>query len=181
MQPKADATPAISIIVPIYNMQDYLAETLNSILQQRFSDSLEVVLVDDCSTDNSKQICEDFLRAHPNKIILICHEQNSGLSVARNTGLAAITGTYFTFVDADDLLPPNALQSLYDAAIQYNADIIKGNHQTFDEQNYRSANTNINRTELVKGADILATFFAHKKNARPHMGKTVSARDFRPH
>ena len=155
--------PAISIIVPVYNVEDFLADALNSILQQIFSQPVEILLVDDCSTDNSKQICNDFVLAHPDKIKLFCHSENSGISVARNTGLAAVAGTYFTFVDPDDLLPPNALQNLYDAAVLYNADIVKGNHLIFDEHNCHPANTNVSRTTLLEGDAILTAFFAHQK------------------
>lgn len=157
------AKPAISIIVPVYNVEDFLAAALRSIVAQVFIHPFEIILVDDCSTDSSKSICEDFARRHPEKIKLYCHSENQGISVARNTGLAALSGTYFTFVDPDDLLPSHALQTLYDAAIAYNADIVKGNHLIFDDAGYRPAKSNTTQVEIYQDDEILSAFFAHKK------------------
>ena len=163
MHSTVPARPSVSIIVPIYNVQDYLPAALDSIIRQAFSHPFEIILVDDCSTDQSKAISEHYARIHPEQIKLFCHSDNSGISVARNTGLKAVTGTYFTFVDPDDLLPPTALQTLYDAAIHHQADIVKGNHQIFDETGYRPASTNIKRTKIYTGDAILSAFFAHKE------------------
>lgn len=163
MQSYTPHPPAISIIVPVYNVQDYLVAALNSIIKQTFSQPFEVLLVDDCSTDNSRSLCEDCVRSYPEQIRLLCHTENQGISVARNTGLNAVTGKYFTFVDPDDLLPSNALQTLYDAAISHRADIVKGNHFVFDETGYRPAASNVKRTKIYENEAILAAFFAHKE------------------
>ncbi len=160
---KVDTAPAISVIVPVYNVQDYLGECLDSLARQEFGGDFEIILIDDCSTDNSKKLCEDFVAAHPTKAKLICHPQNQGLSVVRNTGIAAATGEYFTFVDSDDVVPQHALQYLYDAARTYQADIVKGNNLIFDEKGARPANYNVNKIKIYENDNILSVFLQHRE------------------
>ncbi|MDF3012081.1 MAG: glycosyltransferase family 2 protein [Cellvibrio sp.] len=160
---KVDTVPAISVIVPVYNVQDYLAECLDSLAQQEFCESFEIILIDDCSTDSSKKLCEEFVVTHPTIAKLICHSHNQGLSVVRNTGIAAATGDYFTFVDSDDVIPRNALQDLYDAAIRYQADIVKGNNLIFDEKGARPANYNVNKIKIYENDNILSVFLQHRE------------------
>ena len=91
----------LSVIVPVYNVEKYLAQCLTSIVDQTYRD-LEIIIVDDGSTDNSLQICEGFA-ANDSRISVI-HQINGGVSVARNTGIEVATGDYLTFVDSDDWL-----------------------------------------------------------------------------
>lgn len=112
--------PLISIIVPIYNVEDYLEECINSLIQQTYH-NLEIVLVNDGSTDRSLQICETF-KVLDKRIVLISQE-NQGLSSARNTGIKRMHGDFFTFVDSDDYLEKNFIKKLYDAIIKMNCDI----------------------------------------------------------
>lgn len=163
MHIQADAAPSISIIVPVYNVQDYLTECLYSLVKQTFSDAFEILLIDDCSTDNSKQLCEDFVAANPTLAKLICLPKNQGVAVARNTGIDAARGAYFTFVDADDLLAQNALQNLYNAAISYQADIVKGNNIVFNEDSTSQAGYNVNKIKIYEKDTILSTFLEHKE------------------
>ena len=97
----------ISIIVPVYNSEKYLSACLDSLLSQSFS-GFEIILVDDGSTDNSGQICDDYV-GKDNRIKVI-HQRNSGVSVARNVGLEHASGVWITFVDSDDELLPTALE-----------------------------------------------------------------------
>lgn len=92
----------ISVIVPIYNVEKYLPECIESILQYDF---FEVILIDDGSTDRSGKICDKY--AAKNKNIIVIHQKNKGLSGARNSGIRKATGDYLMFVDSDDLLIPN--------------------------------------------------------------------------
>lgn len=107
--------PLISVIVPIYNVETYLTNCINSILDSTYT-NLEVILVDDGSTDNSNKICDEFqtkdLRC---KVI---HQTNSGLSAARNTGLKEATGEYISFIDGDDFISPIMYETLYQAIIK---------------------------------------------------------------
>lgn len=113
----------VSIIVPIYNTEKYLDECLRSIVSQTFKD-WELILVDDGSTDSSGKIAEDYARK--DNRIKVLHINNGGLSWARNHGIDIAVGEYITFVDADDELSDGALQSLYEAIIKYDADIVQG-------------------------------------------------------
>lgn len=99
----------ISIIVPVYNAEKYLEECIDSILAQSFKD-IEVLLIDDGSTDNSKTICERYALA--DRRIRFFHQENGGVSLARNTGLEYARGEYVVFVDSDDVVAPNYLQTL---------------------------------------------------------------------
>lgn len=98
-----------SIIVPVYKAEKYIHSCIESILAQQYTD-FELLLIDDGSPDKSGEICDNYARA--DKRIRVFHQQNKGVSAARNTGLDNVTGRYVLFVDADDMLYPNALSVL---------------------------------------------------------------------
>ena len=100
----------ISIIVPIYNVSQYLEECLHSIQMQDYTD-FEVICVDDGSKDNSADIALKFTES--DKRFKLIRQPNSGVSVARNTGIRHAHGTYICFVDADDMIAPSYLSVLY--------------------------------------------------------------------
>lgn len=110
--------PTISIIVPIYNAQRTLHRCVNSILRSTFQD-FELILVEDCSTDNSKSICEDYVRNNEGKVKLIALSHNSGVSAARNAGIEAAEGKYLMFADSDDYVAKNWCEALYKTQCQY--------------------------------------------------------------
>ena len=99
----------ISVIVPVYNVEKYLKECLDSIQNQTYSD-IEVILVNDGSTDKSKVICDRYCE-DDNRFQLL-NQENQGLSAARNSGVAASTGEFIAFVDSDDIILPNYLETL---------------------------------------------------------------------
>ena len=101
----------ISVIVPVYNVEEYLPTCIESILNQTYKD-LEILLIDDGSTDNSGKICDEYAK-QDNRCIVI-HQQNKGLSGARNTGLDHATGEYISFIDGDDYIHPQMLEILYE-------------------------------------------------------------------
>lgn len=101
----------ISIIVPIYKVQDYLDECIESIINQTYS-NVEVILVDDGSPDRCPQMCDEW--AKRDSRIRVIHKKNGGLSSARNAGLDVANGEYISFVDSDDFICSDALQNLYD-------------------------------------------------------------------
>lgn len=111
--------PAISVIVPVYNVELYLNRCIDSILSQTFKD-FELILVDDGSTDNSPSICDQYKR---DDRIIVLHQENSGVSVARNNGVKISSGDYITFIDSDDWIAPEYLSRLFYACSDYNADI----------------------------------------------------------
>lgn len=110
----------ISVIVPVYNSQNFLEECLNSIVNQTYK-NLEIILVNDGSKDQSPEICKAF--AEKDSRIKFFSKENGGQASARNFALDRITGRYVTFVDNDDWLRPNYCSELYENAIKYNADI----------------------------------------------------------
>ena len=115
----------ISIIVPIYNAQAYLASCIDSILHQSYQ-GFELVLVDDGSRDGSGKICDDY--ADKDNRIRVFHNGNHGASYSRFYGLQNARGEFVCFVDADDSLPQDAIEKLYSHSMQYNADIAIGGY-----------------------------------------------------
>lgn len=111
--------PLVSVIVPVYNVESYLKRCIESILNQTY-DNFEIILVDDGSTDKSVNICDDY---HKNPFIKVIHKKNGGLSSARNCGLDHNNGDYITFIDADDFVAPNYLETLVSLIINHNAEI----------------------------------------------------------
>lgn len=116
----------ISIIVPVYNAEDYLDRCLHSVLEQEFS-SYEVILVDDGSTDASSLICDRYSSTDPRFITL--HQANKGVSAARNAGVNMAQGEYVMFLDADDTLLPFALESMAESLL--GEDVVIGGYGVF--------------------------------------------------
>lgn len=100
----------ISVIVPIYNVEKYLPTCIESILNQTYKD-LEVLLIDDGSTDNSGRICDEYAQRDSRCIAI--HQSNKGVATVRNTGLNQATGDYITFIDSDDYIHPQMIEILY--------------------------------------------------------------------
>lgn len=111
----------ISIIVPVYNVEKYLYDCINSILKQTISD-FELILVNDGSKDNSGRICDEFSKR--DKRIKVIHKENGGLSSARNAGIEVAKGEYIGFIDSDDYIHSNMYEILYKNAQKYLSDIV---------------------------------------------------------
>lgn len=109
----------ISIVIPVYNKAEYIGDCLNSLLRQDFAD-FEIVCVDDGSTDNSGALCDQ--QAADDNRIRVIHTENGGVTAARRKGVEAARGKYIVFVDADDMLLPDALKTLHKAITGTNAD-----------------------------------------------------------
>lgn len=114
-------TPKISVVIPVYNVERYLAECVDSVLAQSFGD-YEILLVDDGATDSSGRMCDDY--AGRDSRIRVIHRENGGLSAARNTGLDAAEGTYIYFLDSDDHIAPDTLAKLHALAERERADVV---------------------------------------------------------
>ncbi|MBQ1411236.1 MAG: glycosyltransferase family 2 protein [Oscillospiraceae bacterium] len=112
----------ISIIVPVYNVKQYLPRSVEAVLTNDTQDT-ELILVDDGSSDGSAKLCDDYASAHP-ELIRVIHQKNSGPGAARNAGIAAARGDWFLFVDSDDRLAPNALTRLREVIAAEDADVI---------------------------------------------------------
>jgi glycosyltransferase involved in cell wall biosynthesis len=112
--------PEITIIIPVYNVEDYLSKCLDSILAQTFND-FECILIDDGSTDNSGKICDKYAKKDDRMIVI--HQKNSGPSSARNAGLDKAGGEWIGFVDSDDWCDNDMFSRLYENSIRNNADV----------------------------------------------------------
>lgn len=118
--------PQISIIIPIYNAENYIERCAKSLMEQNF-DSVEYVFIDDCSQDASVEILNSILQNYPNRttsVKLIRHKSNQGVAISRNTGLKAAKGKYVIFCDSDDWIAPQLMQKMYATAESQNADIV---------------------------------------------------------
>ena len=114
----------ISIIIPIYNVEKYLEKCLDSILNQTYK-NLEIILIDDGSTDNSPNICNSY--CEKDKRIKIIHKNNEGVSSARNKGIELSKGKYIVFIDSDDYVSNEHIEVLYDCIISNNVDLVISN------------------------------------------------------
>lgn len=124
----SNSTPLVSIIVPVYNAENYLRYCVNSILQQSYT-NLEVILVDDGAKDSSPQICDEFA-AQDNRVTVI-HQENGGIAKAQNAGLDATHGEYIAFADNDDILDRHNIEYLLHALQNTGADMSKARWRQF--------------------------------------------------
>lgn len=122
---KHTASPLVSVIVPVYNVEKYLVECIDSILAQSYS-NLEIILVDDGSTDQSGAICDQYAAQHSEKVKVI-HKSNGGLSSARNAGLDAATGEYISFIDSDDKIKPSMIGDKIGVIEKFKVDVVSSN------------------------------------------------------
>ncbi len=150
----------VSVIVPIYNTRAWLRECVNSILHQDFSEPYEVILVDDGATDGSAGLCDELARADAR--VRVIHQENQGLSAARNTGMDAADGQYYAFVDSDDVLRPGYLRSLFDACESNDAYMAVCAVEDINEDGTSAvppSYTMPNATGTHRGQDLLNCFY----------------------
>ena len=122
----------VSIIVPVYNVENYIADCFQSVANQTYTGPMECLFIDDCGNDNSILVLEGLIKAYdgPIEMRLLHHEKNKGLSGARNTGIANAKGDYLFFLDSDDQLYPFSISRLVDVAINENMpDVVLGGYQ----------------------------------------------------
>ena len=120
----------MSIIIPVYNVREYLDDCLKSILNQTYK-NYEVILVDDGSTDGSAEICDKYALAQKN--IRVIHENNAGVSCARNTGLIRSSGKYISFVDPDDVIEMHFLEKLICTLLENSVDVVCCSYYRFND------------------------------------------------
>lgn len=120
----AEGDYEISVIIPTYNGEQYLARSIDSVLNQRFNGKIQIVVIDDGSTDATPEIIDRY--ANSNSNVLAIRQENSRQGMARNQGILAAGGTYITFLDSDDVLPENALSELWTIALRHNTRIAAG-------------------------------------------------------
>ena len=123
--------PKVSIIVPIYNVEKYLCRCVDSILAQTFTD-YELFLVDDGSPDNCGMICDGY--AKKDGRIKVIHKANGGLSDARNVAIDIASGEYFSFIDSDDHVEPDMIETMYNALVETDSDMAVCGMDSFDDK-----------------------------------------------
>lgn len=141
--------PKISVIIPVYNVEKYLNRCLDSVIKQSYQ-NLEIILVDDGSTDNSSKICDEY--AQKDKRIVVLHKENGGLSDARNKGLDICTGNYISFIDSDDWLENGFYEYVYQNL--ENNDLLIFNYYLSNDKKkklikYRDIDLNLKKEECI--------------------------------
>ena len=116
-----DKSPLVSVIIPVYNVSRYLPQCIDSVVAQTYQ-NLEIVIIDDGSTDESGSICDQYAKRYDR--IQVIHSENLGLASARNRGLENTCGDYLLFIDSDDWIEPHAVETLLRAALQTDSDIV---------------------------------------------------------
>lgn len=145
----------ISVIVPVYNMEQYLERCINSIKKQSYS-NLEIILVDDGSTDHSADMCDTY--AQEDQRIKVIHKVNGGLSDARNAGLAIATGAYIGYVDSDDWIEPQMYQKMYEACIENEAQVAVCRYaKVYSDETIRGGN---HKTTVFERDSILKVYLS---------------------
>ncbi len=120
--------PLISIIVPVYNVEEYIHECIESIQKQTYT-NLEILVINDGTKDRSIEVIKDLMN---DPRIQVINQSNQGLSGARNTGMRAAKGKYISLIDSDDKVKPTFIEELYQKAIETDADIVRGSFRDFD-------------------------------------------------
>ena len=148
----------ISVVIPIYNVSPYLRLCLESIENQTYP-HFEVLLVNDGSRDDSKDICQEFI--HKDECFRYFEQENLGISVARNTGILNSNGEFITFIEGDDFVDPNYLEELYHTALKNDSEIVIGSYKEFNENDnnyyihvFGDLEEHFNQNELMKKRGI---------------------------
>lgn len=154
----------VTVIVPVYNAQKYLSRCVDSILSQTYHD-IEVILVDDGSTDSSAQMCDDF--AHRDNRVKVIHKENAGAGMARNTAFEHTTGEYILFVDSDDYIEKDTIKKCVDSINEHGSDTVVFGH-TFVYANGKTQTHQVHSNKMrydedsIK-SDLLPSFFTFSK------------------
>ena len=143
--------PLISVIVPVYNVAPYLPTCLDSILNQTYK-NLEVILVASTSKDNSVEICDEY--AGKDERISVIHCPPNGLSDGRNRGIDASHGEYLSFIDSDDFIAPEFIQTLYDIIVEYGCDIAQVNYYRVEEDDTNIIPDSKKEVEIYTGREM---------------------------
>jgi len=167
--------PKISVIVPVYKVELYLHQCIDSILAQTYK-NLEVILVNDGSPDNCGAICDEY--AEKDNRIKVIHKENGGLSDARNAGIDIATGGYLAFIDSDDWIEPDMVEVLYNNLVNANADIsCCGMHYAYMNINVPFAN--ITGITILNSEQAISESFSNKKITTTAWGKLYKKHIFR--
>lgn len=157
--------PLISVIIPVYNVEKYLEECVNSVLAQTYK-NIEIILVDDGSTDSSGKLCDKF--KEQNSTVQVIHQKNAGLSDARTAGLNLATGKYAYFLDSDDYISDDALEKLCMIAENDSSDIVFFDAHSFLDESDEEIKQNYKRKNVYKTKSGIEIFEEMQKNGEFH-------------
>lgn len=150
----------ISVIVPMYNVEEYIEQTIQSLLNQTYP-NIEIILINDASTDKTGSIASSYAQENKN-VRFFQQDLNKGVSAARNIGLKLATGSYITFVDSDDLLPNRAIETMYIISQENEADLVIGSMQNFSDINNILQDTEdsiIKKVSIEENPEIISNVF----------------------
>lgn len=170
----------LSVIIPVYNVEQYLAACVDSVLnQQTLGDDIEILLVDDGSTDKSGELCDQYQNHH--RTVRVFHKENGGLSDARNFGMREACGKYIVFLDSDDFWEPGYIREIREIATQTpDVDLIFGNYIMYFEKDGKKIipENFLRREDLVgmTGPDVLLTVMKKEHQCISSACKNVYAR-----
>ena len=153
--------PKISVVVPVYNVEDYLEDALDSLVQQTFIDNIEVLMIDDGSTDNSRYIIEKYALDYEN--FYAFHKENEGLSITRNYGLNLAKGEYVHFMDSDDKMIIDAYEKLYTLASKNDSEVVSADFIRYnDDKAWIQPISNFLFSDLENDIDETNAYKYHK-------------------
>lgn len=155
--------PLISVIIPVYNVEPYLPQCLDSVLNSTYS-NLQVILVDDGSPDNCGSICDSY--AETDQRITVIHQKNQGLSEARNSGLAIARGAFVTFIDSDDIVSPSLFDTLLWAIKHTDSDIAACEYTRTEKAMVYSSPLSPEQLKVVYGTDGCLRVFSNEPSIR---------------
>ena len=165
--------PVVSIIVPVYNIEQYLDECIRSLVQQTYQ-NIEIILVDDGSTDASSDICDSYAKKY--KDVKVRHQKNKGVSSARNAGIKAAKGEWIIFADGDDEMSSDAVDTLVNTAIKTEADCVSGNFVSYSDSHAVSVvSTSPEKIVLVDREEALKNLLYQRQIANAPFAKLYKA------
>lgn len=154
---KSYCTPLISVIVPVYNVEAYLSRCVDSILAQTYK-NLEIILVDDGSTDNCGNLCDEYAQRDPR--IRVIHKTNGGLSSARNAGIDVAAGEYLGFVDSDDWISAEMYETLYSLIEKYKVSLAFGGRFDYSSRSHvETIGLCPLKEEVISGEEVVRRIF----------------------
>lgn len=146
----------VSIIIPVYNVGKYLSRCIESIQRQTYT-NLQIILVDDGSTDSSSELCDEYEKKDDR--IIVIHKENGGLSSARNAGLEICQGEFFSFVDSDDWIDENCIDIMLKAILESKSDIVQCGYRKVDDDKNVIFQSTMENSILNGHKEILDSFF----------------------
>lgn len=149
----------VSVIIPVYNVEKYLNRCIKSVLGQTYK-NLEIILVDDGSTDNSSQICDEYKKIDSR--IIVIHKENGGLSDARNAGINKATGKYITFIDSDDSIEKDMIEYLYLLMKKYKTKMSLCCHNIIYEKRNKVISLGNGKEEVLSSEKCIEKMLYHK-------------------